>query len=442
MKFARWEVKRYKIDPLVKYVRPEYFKVRVKGEEYYWVPITQMAFKLSRLERIFLSTHEELGPNDPIKWTSFYVPITLYKFRDNNQVSSLVFFLTPRCNLRCTYCYGRGGEIDLPDLTEEEIHVMLKTFPSVKHVTFHGWGEPTLKLELIKNILRRYGRRYNWSIGTNGVYYDRREEVAKMLKQYNVKVTLSMDSIPEINDRQRLDMKGQGSSKEVINTIETFQQYNINFGLRSTVSKGSLPYLKPWVDWLYEHGIYRIKLEPLWVAGRTSCKDEYSTPPDLMVFGKELVDTYLYGRKKGVLVTSTFLPFAYRTRFCSATKSTSLVLYNNKYIGTCWEEMIDIDSPFVIGKMSKYGSKYKVELFKDKIERLKTRDQIHMFSSKCEQCPVKYSCAGGCPYKSWKYNNRSLDVPGENREACNSRVYILKLLIDRAFNTTRGKDTH
>jgi len=403
----------------------EYFII---DKKYVWFPKIITGAKMSNDELNLLKSKEQISQEDKIKWLSF-CDLGTRRPNRSNKVTSLSAFLTTKCNLRCVYCYGSGGEINLPDLTAEEIEIILQTYPSIKGVNFHGWGEPTLRMDIIRSIVEKYGNRYNWNIGSNGIYFNRREEIANFFKKYNFNITLSLDGIANINDKQRPLVNGKGATNEVLKTIKIFQDLDVRFGIRATISKAGLERMIEFIKWLKTLGIKSIKLEPLWIRGRSKGLTPYDTDPNLVKFGRKLVEAWILGKKIGIKVSSTFLPFAVRTCFCMATESTALVLYNNRYLGTCWEEMLYEESPFIIGKIEKNkDNKYKVIMFGDRINILKKRSNIYMTDSKCIKCPLKYACAGGCPYKSY-CNFNSLNTPGENKQSCKARREILKLIL-------------
>ena len=411
-------------------VRNEFFKV---DKNTVWFPKLLIGAKLTDDEMEFLETHETLSPNDKVKWVRFYGPLQEPRRPRRITVNNLALFLTTSCNLRCVYCYGSGGEIDLPDLTLEEIEAFLKVFKTARGIMFHGWGEPTLRFDLIREVVKKHGRRYQYSIGTNGVYGSSRHrvEIARFLAENKFGVTLSLDSIPEINDRQRPRANGEGSTAEVLETMRVFKKYGVQFGVRAGVSAGGLDYMEDFLYFMKKLGVRGFKIEPVFESGRARRerdKSEFARMPDLLEFGRNLVGIWKLGQKIGVKVDSTYLPFKVRRSFCGATEGSCLVLYNTRLIGTCWEEMLNPSSPFVVGKMEKSNGDYRVFIFRDRLERLHERSHIALEDERCRRCPLKYSCSGGCPFKSYEHYG-DLEHPGENPQSCRARREVLKLIL-------------
>lgn len=79
-----------------------------------------------------------------------------YRIRDN-----LYLNITNRCTNRCSFCarfhkdYVKGHNLRLSDEpTEEELKTAIGDPSSYKEVVFCGYGEPLLRLDLIKNLSR------------------------------------------------------------------------------------------------------------------------------------------------------------------------------------------------------------------------------------------------------------------------------------------------
>jgi uncharacterized protein len=169
----------------------------------------------------------------------------------------LLVKLASRCNINCTYCYWfRDAEVykkpavftkDAEDAfckrLEEHIREHdLKEFL----IIFHG-GEPLLfpkhrfvtfqkKLDAIEE---RTGCMLPRGVSTNAILID--EEWAKILKEYNINVSVSIDGPPEIHDKYRIDMKGKGSHADTIAGVENLTKAGIEPGFISVCNPDTDP---------------------------------------------------------------------------------------------------------------------------------------------------------------------------------------------------------
>ena len=137
----------------------------------------------------------------------------------------LIFFVTGRCNLRCSFCFyleeienaEKGRE-----LTIEEITKVAKLSPVLYHITFTG-GETFLR-EDIDEIVRLFYSHSNTrsvTLTTNGTYPERIggkvEEIAKSCPNLIIRVPLSMDGFEDIHDQIR---GASGIWEKVLQTYE------------------------------------------------------------------------------------------------------------------------------------------------------------------------------------------------------------------------------
>jgi len=165
----------------------------------------------------------------PVK-TTFHIA----DMDDNGLICrALVVKIASRCNLNCTYCYmyNLGDETYkmqpkvMSDATIESLIQKVKT-----HITrhkidrftfvFHG-GEPLLagkefitKFVSDANACLSEFADIRYSIQTNGVLLD--EEWAYLLGHLNIHVGVSLDGLPEQNDKFRIDHAGRGSYKSIV----------------------------------------------------------------------------------------------------------------------------------------------------------------------------------------------------------------------------------
>jgi uncharacterized protein len=153
----------------------------------------------------------------------------------------VVLKIAARCNLDCTYCYeyqmGDDSWRSRPRVLSVELAAALgrrirehcerwglRRFS----VSLHG-GEPLLAgIEHIEHIiaaLRQHaGEAVALDIGmqTNGVLLD--DEIAARLQEARCSVGVSLDGIPVVNDRRRLDHAGRGSARDAIRGLEALRR--------------------------------------------------------------------------------------------------------------------------------------------------------------------------------------------------------------------------
>ncbi len=181
--------------------------------------------------------------------------------------TSAYLILTENCNLRCTYCFEGGTRCIEKYMSKE---VAFKTVDYLLSqaiendvdsisITFFG-GEPTICPELMTDIMnytetkaREANIKTKYSIITNGTIFNEKLEVFfdtwRSYKDNKIDVQLSIDGLPEIQDKKRpCAITNLSSSKLVEETVTKYKEYyakhNIDLDrlhIHACVSKESLP---------------------------------------------------------------------------------------------------------------------------------------------------------------------------------------------------------
>ena len=163
----------------------------------------------------------------------------------------LVIHVSNDCNLRCTYCYARGGayssgrSIMTLDMVQNVLDRFYGYFDRIKTVQIFG-GEPLYNMPAIKKIceyIRKHDEENDFEtyIGlvTNATMIN--ERFIKYVTKYNIMVTVSYDGDKKINDITRAYASGRGTSEDILektkrlynatnqpSTIEvTYTQYHV-----------------------------------------------------------------------------------------------------------------------------------------------------------------------------------------------------------------------
>lgn len=169
----------------------------------------------------------------------------------------LLVKLASRCNIACTYCYWfrdaevykkpavftKDAEDDFCLRLEEHINEhKLDEFL----IIYHG-GEPLLfpkhrfvtLQKKIDAIEERTGCVIPRGVSTNGMLID--AEWAKILKEYKVSVSVSIDGPPEIHDKYRIDFKGKGTLDKTLKGVEFLKEVGIDPGFISVCNPATDP---------------------------------------------------------------------------------------------------------------------------------------------------------------------------------------------------------
>ena len=194
--------------------------------------------------------------------------------------SAVTLFLTSHCTLRCLYCYAEGGKNprEMPwDTVTGVIDALLRyaVEQSRRSVTvhFHGGGDVSacwLLFVRACDYLHARAKEQQLAVtttaGLNGMLDDAQRE---WLMRNIDDATVSLDGLPEIQDRLRPRVDHGPSFPMVDATLRAFDAAGFQYGLRGTVTAGSVEQLPASVAFICErYQVKKIKMEPMHPRGR------------------------------------------------------------------------------------------------------------------------------------------------------------------------------
>lgn len=313
---------------------------------------------------------------------------------------SLVLWVTTDCNLNCKYCYAHGGKIQnyMSFETAKKAIDSIGNFPL--KIQFAG-GEPLLGLDLIEKVCSYVEERKNTTlhIQTNGTLID--ERFISLVKKYNIKLGLSMDGIPEINESQR------GNTKKLMDGIHKLKERNIFININSVVTKDSIEHLTKLYDILFIMGNVRgMALDLLRNTGRAKENSNICLIPEekqikdiiykLNNHSKDMYDKF--GRK---IIIREIEEAKYRLQnkssidaYCYASIGHSYVVEPSGSIYPCGS--LVGDEKYKIGDVNNKDEWKLVCLKRPK-------------KDKCKLCEYRQYCAGVCPSRMIFSDNFTID---------------------------------
>jgi radical SAM additional 4Fe4S-binding domain len=159
------------------------------------------------------------------------------------QGQKLVVHVSHDCNLRCQYCYASHGsygrELERGLMSDKVALSIVEKFASqdISRVVFFG-GEPLLNLSAMKIIcegFREKGLEPEYCAITNGTLFT--DQVKKLVEDFSIQLTVSIDGPKDIHDELRPFVSGQGSHDEVIRTIGAAKRMNVPLYLEATYTQ-------------------------------------------------------------------------------------------------------------------------------------------------------------------------------------------------------------
>lgn len=161
-------------------------------------------------------------------------------------VVSISLFVAQSCNMRCVYCYGNGGEYGDGGMMDaatalRAVDWLMENSRDAREVCvgFFG-GEPLLNFPVIRTVVsyaRRKaedaGKAVTFSMTTNGSLFT--EENIAFIREEDIRLLISFDGPPEMQNRQRPFRNGAGSYDLVAANIDRLRQTVPHLSARATV---------------------------------------------------------------------------------------------------------------------------------------------------------------------------------------------------------------
>jgi uncharacterized protein len=136
--------------------------------------------------------------------------------------------VTRGCTLRCKYCYASAGEKNaMKKTTLEKIAELISKLPNKRIGIQLSGGEPLLEWKKIKWLIDKIHelkddlKELKVNIETNGTLVT--PKIARELKEYDVKIGVSIDGRENEHNIARVFSNGKGSYKYVIKAIENLR---------------------------------------------------------------------------------------------------------------------------------------------------------------------------------------------------------------------------
>lgn len=324
-------------------------------------------------------------------------------------VDSLWIFPTSDCNLRCRYCYSEAGATPPVTVPIQTAYVAIEHFfdvlaPTVRRVKviFHGGGEPTLALDVLKSsweacTRRALQRRLGASllVVTNGVWG---EDVLEWLTRERALVSVSLDGPRDVHDRQRPDAGGRGSFDVVSNNARGLTRAGVLWVMKSTVTADAVARMDESVGLALELGASGLVLEPCGRVGR-GCELAEAEPP-APAFAAGLCRCVTLGAAVGLPVSSPLIRCLRSPHGgCCAGGEVMLGLTPDGHISAC-PEVVSADDPaaasFFYGRVD--GNRVAID--EARASRLSGRNVGSV--APCSSCFLTETCAGGCAVRAFR----------------------------------------
>lgn len=318
------------------------------------------------------------------------------------QVNNLIWELTMGCNLRCRHCGSSCKEVLPDELSTEEAMLLVDQIALLKPewITLTG-GEPLLRKDwnLLANKLKE--KKIAVNMITNGLLINRK--IAQKMKECKIDlVSISIDGTEEYHEY----MRGTGTFKKSKEAYKLLKEYNIPYGMNTTIIRENIECLEELRNQLLEMGVSVWQIQPGIPEGNLAKqRNSVIDATDL----QRLIDFSFEENKRGKIKVFLAENIGYYTRKESLSRSMALgvkkpvlwkgcnagirsfgILHNGDVVGCTSMRRPE----FVEGNIRK---RPLIDIWNDE-DSFAWRRKFSASSLKgtCRECTYAETCLGGC----------------------------------------------
>ncbi|HEX3032468.1 MAG TPA: thioether cross-link-forming SCIFF peptide maturase [Bacillota bacterium] len=334
-------------------------------------------------------------------------------------VKSLCLHIAHDCNLRCRYCFAGTGQFggDRELMSEETgraaLDFILESSGARKNceVDFFG-GEPLMNFGVVQRLVEygrvraaEKGKVIKFTLTTNGVLLD--EKVAQWLNEQEIAVVLSLDGRPEVNDRMRPFVSGQGCYDRIVPRLQSFveSRQNQNYYVRGTFTAHNLDFSQD-VQHLADLGFQQISVEPVVAPETEDYALKLADVPMLEAEYEQLTRKYLEYQQQGRPFNFFHFNLDLSGGPCIAKRIAGCGA-GHEYMAVSPKGELFPCHQFVGRPEFSLGNVFERNL---KVATMEQFRHAHIYNKPtCGGCWAKFFCSGGCHANAYAANGSLLE---------------------------------
>ena len=325
--------------------------------------------------------------------------------------SFFIFDLTQACNFRCIYCF-RHLEDNVSTITDNNLDAITSYIINyckkyqIENFCVQPWGgEPLIAFEKIKRMddaFKAANLHPLISIETNASLIT--EKLAKEASERNIRLGISIDGFPEVQNMHRPLLSGTPSFEKMQRGVEIISKYDNlrQFGVVCVLTSRSFPYLADIIEYFGTElkvkcfKLNLIKDNPVMKDAQLCLDDEQIADSQNILIDKlielnqrgcEITELNVQEKLMNLLVRS-------KSNICTSRGcmgGTKMIAFDqNGRIFPC--DVTDYKEE-AIGNVQTGGD--LIEMVKN--AKKQGRDFFNSkYSEECDKCPFWFFCKGGC----------------------------------------------
>jgi len=350
---------------------------------------------------------------------------------------SIAFMPTFDCNLRCIYCYARGGEDKAALPLAIAKHAVDWTARKTKNphtvpitIYFVGGGEPFMNFRVMDDICRYARERFagiEIVVVSNGIHSQKQRQ---WLIDNRVSTRISFDGVMQATNRP---LAKNGTSEVIVEqTITELVAADVPLTVQLTITRNGTARMIESIERIASLGARYIKIEP--VHHSVLSRGEQSLVPDLEEFVAMFLSSLKWITEHGlqVKIDNSFISRPTSGYYCGAGEGSNITVTPTGLITSCLEvaRMSDAYADTMIyGHCTEDG---QVVIDSNKRRFL---DRLHWRNyPNCPNCNLKLICGGGCPMQGGWDND---DLLNPSAYTCRAHQMLLPKIFALVFEDPR-----
>ena len=315
----------------------------------------------------------------------------------------------PDCNIACRYCFYYEKkelfkETAVHRMGEDTARRVLKQYFEIAggqvSVGFQG-GEPTLcGLDFFSNIVgmineyKRPGQQCMIALQTNGLLLNK--SWARLFRENNILVGLSVDGPEQMHDVHRLDRQKKGTHAKVSETMQMLRENGVEFNTLTVITKANVGRAPELIEYFRKYGSSYMQFIPCVEPLDGKIAGYCPTPAEYGSFLKEAFDIWYNGGYPEFYIRLfdemliSFVEYTPASCFFSPRCAANLVVEHDGSVYPC---DFFVENEWKLGNIheTSFQEMSQNPLLEKFIERKQVLDE------KCSGCAWKSICFGDCP---------------------------------------------
>jgi len=306
--------------------------------------------------------------------------------------------ITDRCNLRCQSCYLTHKNIDMSlKIGIAAIDAIFRSalIHNYSHIKIkYAGGEPLFKFELIKRLhfhavelSKKHCIELEEVILTNGTLLD--VEKIHSIKEWGVKLTISLDETGKKTNQQRIFANGEGSANKVKMLVDISLYHGLAPKISITLTSNNINEFPDLTRWVLKRKLsFNINFDRRIgdLFNKESIKYDEAEMINGIFAGYKIIEQYLPQNSLLACLADRINLSAPRLRTCSLGLSYLVI----NPLGNVYKCQMIMNSPVT----TIYSNDPLAHVIKNDNQ---IQNKIVDEKNLCSACKWKYWCTGGCP---------------------------------------------